>query len=135
MLACAESNFSNFKFEYLCKNEFLRKTILACLSGAQLGSIHEKNRGRKSRDTAPLIILLLDGKDHACTWSDILSSCLTTLEVPVHNDAGMCKNNACLAMEVGVTVCSYCKDYSLSVLQYLRMTLSTLVYHPIKGTH
>ena len=54
MLACAESNFSNFKFEYLCENEFLRKTILACLSGAQMGSIHEKNRGRKSRDTAPL---------------------------------------------------------------------------------
>ena len=54
MLACAESNFSNFKFEYLRENEFLRKTILACLSGAQMGSIHEKNRGRKSRDTAPL---------------------------------------------------------------------------------
>ena len=55
MLACAESNFSNFKFEYLCENEFLRKTILACLSGAQMGSIHEKkNRGRKSRDTALL---------------------------------------------------------------------------------
>ena len=42
MLACAESNFSNFKFEYLRENEFLRKTILACLSGAQVGSIHEK---------------------------------------------------------------------------------------------
>ena len=54
MLACAESNFSNFKFEYLRENEFLRKTILACLSGAQMGLIHEKNRGRKSRDTAPL---------------------------------------------------------------------------------
>ena len=53
MLAC-ESNFSNFKFEYLPESEFLRKTILACLSGAQMGPIHEKNRGRKSRDTAPL---------------------------------------------------------------------------------
>ena len=49
-----ESYFLNFKFEYLCENEFLRKTILACLSGAQMGSIHEKNRGRKSRDNAPL---------------------------------------------------------------------------------
>ena len=29
-------------------------TMLACLSGAQMGSIHEKNRGRKSHDTAPL---------------------------------------------------------------------------------
>ena len=42
MLACAESNFSNFKFEYLRENDFLRKTILACLSGAQMGSIHKK---------------------------------------------------------------------------------------------
>ena len=52
MLAWAESNFSNFKFEYLLKNEFLRKTILACSSGAQMGSINKK--GRKSCDTAPL---------------------------------------------------------------------------------
>ena len=28
--------------------------ILDCLSGAQMGSIQEKNRGKKSRDTAPL---------------------------------------------------------------------------------
>ena len=35
-------------------NRILRKTILACLSGVQMGSIHEKNRGGKSRDTAPL---------------------------------------------------------------------------------
>ena len=54
MLACVESNFSKFKFEYLRENEFLRKTILACLSGDQMGSINEKNRGQKSRDTAPL---------------------------------------------------------------------------------
>ena len=54
MLACAESNFSNFKFQYLRENEFLRKTILACLSGAQMGLINEKSRVRKSRDTAPL---------------------------------------------------------------------------------
>ena len=39
----AESNFSNFEFEYLRENEFLSKTILACLSGAQMGSIYEKN--------------------------------------------------------------------------------------------
>ena len=54
MLAYVESIFLNFKFEYLGENQFLRKTILACLSGAQMGSIHEKNRGRKYRDTAPL---------------------------------------------------------------------------------
>ena len=28
MLAYAESNFSNFKFEYLCENEF-KKTVVA----------------------------------------------------------------------------------------------------------
>ena len=55
MLACVESNFFNFKFEYLRENEFLRKTIIACLSMDQMGSINEKNRCRKSRDTAPLI--------------------------------------------------------------------------------
>ena len=53
VLACAESNFSKFKFEYLCENEFLRKTIVA-KQGDQMGSINEKNRGKKSRDTAPL---------------------------------------------------------------------------------
>ena len=47
-------HFSNFKFEYLRENEFLRKGILACLSGAQMSSIHEKNRDLKSRDTASL---------------------------------------------------------------------------------
>ena len=42
MLACGESNFPYFKFEYLRENEFLRKTVLACLSGAQMGSIYEE---------------------------------------------------------------------------------------------
>ena len=38
---CAESNFSNFEFEYLRETEVLSKTILAYLSGAQMGLIHE----------------------------------------------------------------------------------------------
>ena len=42
VLACAESDFSNFKFEYLRENKYLRKTILACLSGDQMGSIMKK---------------------------------------------------------------------------------------------
>ena len=42
MLACAESNFSNFKFEYLRENDFLIKTLFACLSGAQMSFINEK---------------------------------------------------------------------------------------------
>ena len=54
MIACTESKFSNFKFEYLRENKFLRKTILAYLSGTQMSSINEKNRGQKSRDTASL---------------------------------------------------------------------------------
>ena len=39
--------------KYLHENEFLRKHILTCLSGAQMGLIHEKN-AKKSRDTATL---------------------------------------------------------------------------------
>ena len=58
MLACAESNFSSFKFEYLRENELLRKTILASLSGDQMGLINEKNSVQKSRDTAPLRVHL-----------------------------------------------------------------------------
>ena len=42
MLDCVETNFLNFKFENLRENEFVRKTILTCLSGAQMGLIHEK---------------------------------------------------------------------------------------------
>ena len=52
MLACAESNFSNFKFEYLRRNDFFRKTILACLLWAQMGLIH-------GSDTAPLTSVIL----------------------------------------------------------------------------
>ena len=37
-----ESNFSNLKFEYLRENELLSKTILAFLSGAQVGWIFRK---------------------------------------------------------------------------------------------
>ena len=50
----AESNFSNFVIEYLgeIKTEF--KNTLTCLSGAQMGSNHEKAGGHKSRDTLPL---------------------------------------------------------------------------------
>ena len=39
--------------EYLRENEFLSKTIFVCLSGAQMGSIHEIKNIRQSRDTAP----------------------------------------------------------------------------------
>ena len=41
------------KLDYLCVNESFSKTILACLSGAQGGSIYEK-KDKKSRDTATL---------------------------------------------------------------------------------
>ena len=46
MLACAESLIS--------QNEFLRKTIVACLSGSQMGLIHEIKNAKNSRDTATL---------------------------------------------------------------------------------
>ena len=53
VLACAESNFSKFKFEYLCENEFLRKTIVA-KQGDQMGSINEKKIEVKNLVTLPL---------------------------------------------------------------------------------
>ena len=68
----------NFKFEYLRENEFLSKTILACLSGAQMGSIHEKNRVRKSRDTASLMISTSTGT-YFYTLIKILGRIVTTL--------------------------------------------------------
>ena len=46
------------KFEYLGKMEIEFENILACLSGAWMGSNNEKNGGRKSRDTLPLKVIL-----------------------------------------------------------------------------
>ena len=40
--------------EYLSEMETEFENTLACLSGAQMGSNHEKTGGRKSRDTLPL---------------------------------------------------------------------------------
>ena len=47
---CAESRFFP---EYLRENEFLSKTIVDCLSGTQMGSIHEKKIA-KNPVTLPL---------------------------------------------------------------------------------
>ena len=54
MLACAESDSaqantvrSRIFREYLHENEFLSKTILACLSGAQMASFHEIKKWQK----------------------------------------------------------------------------------------
>ena len=61
VLACAESDSpqantarSRIFCEFLRENKLLSKTILACLSGAQMASIHEIKNAKKSRDTAPL---------------------------------------------------------------------------------
>ena len=51
----AESDLSSFVVEYLGKIETKFDNTLACLSGSQIGSNREKNGGRKSRDTLPLI--------------------------------------------------------------------------------
>ena len=48
VLACAELNFSNKKLEYLRENEFLRKTILTCLLGAQVGWSNEIKNAKKN---------------------------------------------------------------------------------------
>ena len=47
--------FFELKFEYLRKNEFFSKTILNCLSGAQVGWIHRIKKRQQSGDTATLI--------------------------------------------------------------------------------
>ena len=65
MLHTAESNFSNFVIEYLGEIETEFKNALACLSGAQMGSNHEKTGCRKSRDTLPLsLIEYVGGKNN-----------------------------------------------------------------------
>ena len=51
----AESNFSNFLIDNISEIKTEFENTLPCLSGAQMGSNHEQNRGRKSRDTLPLI--------------------------------------------------------------------------------
>ena len=48
MLAWAVSNFLNFKLVYLRENEFLSETVLACLFGAQMGSINEIKNAKKN---------------------------------------------------------------------------------------
>ena len=49
-------HFSNFVIKYLGEIETKFENTLASLSGAQMGSNHEKNGGKKSRDTLPLRI-------------------------------------------------------------------------------
>ena len=41
--------------EYLGEIETEFENTIACLSGAQLGLNHDKNGGRESRDTLPLM--------------------------------------------------------------------------------
>ena len=57
--------------EFLRENELLSKTILACLSGAQMASIHEIKKCQKSRDTAPLTNepLHLQMSHHVNKWA------------------------------------------------------------------
>ena len=54
--AQCEPVLSHLCREYLCDKEFFSKTILACLSGAQRGSIHAKKIAKKFRDTATLYV-------------------------------------------------------------------------------
>ena len=53
VLACGESDSAQC-WPDSRKNEFLSKTILACLSVAQMASIHKIKNDKKSGDTAPL---------------------------------------------------------------------------------
>jgi hypothetical protein len=65
------SGQSNLKFEYLGEFETEFDNILGHESGAQVGSIHGKTRGQKSRATVPLmppvrvmyLVALVSGKE------------------------------------------------------------------------
>ena len=50
--AQANTAWSRIFREYLRENELLSKTILACLSGVQMVSIHEIKKCQPSRNTA-----------------------------------------------------------------------------------
>ena len=52
--AQANTDRSRIFREFLSENEFLSKTILACLLGAQMDSIHEINKMPKNLVTLPL---------------------------------------------------------------------------------
>ena len=62
VLACAES------LQYLCNSEFLRNTILTCLSGAQIGLIHGK-------------------KCNKISWLCRFKSCFYFLDIGILKDA------------------------------------------------
>ncbi len=58
MSAVSDSAYSRiftFEYEYLREFETEFENILGCESGADIGSIHEKTRGKKSHATVPLI--------------------------------------------------------------------------------
>ena len=61
VLACEDSNISNFKYEYLRENEYLRKNILVFLSGAQMGSIHGEKIEVENLVTLSLNTLMTPG--------------------------------------------------------------------------
>ena len=63
-----ESNFSNFVIEYLGEIETEFENTLACLSGAQMGSNHEKSGGQKSCDTLPLSVYWQGSLSNYCMY-------------------------------------------------------------------
>ena len=52
---CAAYHGNHFVIEYLVEIKAKFKNTLACLSGAQMGLNYEKNGGRKSLETLPLM--------------------------------------------------------------------------------
>ena len=55
---CVAHRGDNFAIEYFDEIETKFENNLVCISGAQMGSNHEKTRGRKSRETLPLMLEL-----------------------------------------------------------------------------
>ena len=52
-----ESNLSNFAIQYLVEIKTEFENTLSYLSGAQIGSNHEKNGGQKAHDTDTLPLM------------------------------------------------------------------------------
>jgi hypothetical protein len=67
----------NLKVKYLGEIEVIFEMALGNESGNQVGSIHEKNRGRKSRETIPLSlgILFQDWRGGERTMTRPIISC------------------------------------------------------------
>jgi hypothetical protein len=67
----ADSRIFTFEYKYLREFETELKNILKSESGAHMGSIREKTRGKKSRATVPLISCIVIGLKCREDWCKV----------------------------------------------------------------